>query len=219
MKPLLYSYCYLLIFLCLTHFSLSLTTTTSFSSSNRNKISIGFVYCDADELSKAQEIVTQLNADVAAAVSMSNSAAPRQPHHSGRLKVELKSLRMTRNENPISLSLSVCENLMSNDSVHLVIIGRTNCLKKSAGEAIAFGAAQPPENDYILTLSAISFTCAYYQIPVLDMYSRESEFSDKVLRIFFHFLNALSLSFAFNLKANRLHKFKENRYKKISRKV
>ena len=163
MKPLLYSYCYLLIFLCLTHFSLSLTTTTSFSSSNRNKISIGFVYCDADELSKAQEIVTQLNADVAAAVSMSNSAAPRQPHHSGRLKVELKSLRMTRNENPISLSLSVCENLMSNDSVH-----RPNQLSEKEcgrGHRVRSGATARKRlhSDlvgYFLYMRLLSNTCA-----------------------------------------------------------
>lgn len=32
--------------------------------------------------------------------------------------------------------------------------------------------------DYIMTLSAIGFTSAYYQIPVIDLYSGEAEFSD-----------------------------------------
>lgn len=33
-------------------------------------------------------------------------------------------------------------------------------------------------SEYIATISAIGFTCGYYQIPVIDLYSGEAEFSE-----------------------------------------
>jgi hypothetical protein len=137
-----------------------------------NKMSIGFVYCDPSELLKAQQVVSQLNNDVKSSISSKTH----------RLRIELKSLRLNKNENTISLSLLACERFMSNESVYAVIIGRADCLKKIDTDST--------ENEYIQTLSAISFTCAYYQIPVIDLYSRESDFSDKVIHrkflVFFH---------------------------------
>jgi hypothetical protein len=135
-------------------------------NSNTNAISVGFVYCEASELVKAQQVVAQLNSDLNNPI---NSKV-------NRLRIELKSLRLSRNENTISMSLLVCDNLMSNESIYAVIVGRTDCLRK--------GDDDSTESEYIQTLPAISFTCAYYQIPVIDLYSRESDYSDKVKSLF-----------------------------------
>jgi hypothetical protein len=124
-------------------------------------ISIGFVYCEKAELAKAQEVVSELNQQTKNEHQYS-STKPR------RLKLELKSVKLNENDNMISASLLVCNKLMGNDSVYAVIVGRTSCLHKS------------DVAEHIETLSAIFFTCAYYRIPVIDLYSREAEFSDNV---------------------------------------
>jgi hypothetical protein len=138
-----------LLFLFLAHTAMTTTGET---------ISVGFLYCDEEELFKAQDLIEQLNEPV-----QDSSSSPKLK----RLKLELKSLQLNENENIISVPLLVCNNLMSNASVYAVIVGKTSCMHNS-------------DSEYIEILSAIFFTCAYYQIPVLDLYSRYSDFSDKV---------------------------------------
>ena len=125
---------------------------------------IGFVYCNSDDLVKAQEIVSDLNTE-----KLLNSKS--------KVKLEIKSLRLNENDNPMSLSLSVCENLMNKDSIYAVIIASSDCLAKK--RTVPNG-----DRDYLLTISSISFACAYYKIPVIDLSHREAEFSDKVTRQF-----------------------------------
>lgn len=134
------------------------------SSKLVTKISVGFVYCYSSELIKVEDLINDLNSEL---VSINSKS---------KIKIELKPLKLSENENTISLSLSVCQNLMAKEPVFSVIIGKTDCLHKKTNNDNS-----NLENDYILTLSAISFTCAYYQIPVLDLYNRESAFSDKVI--------------------------------------
>jgi hypothetical protein len=143
-------------------------------------ITVGLVYCDPAELLKAQQVIAQLNIPV---------EDPTSPKPS-RLKLELKSLRLNKNENTISLSLLVCGTLISNSSVYAVIVGRTSCLHKTGDD----------NSEHILTLSAISFTCAYYQIPVIDLYSRESDFSDKVSDLLTDFNRKKIFNYCFWLK-------------------
>jgi hypothetical protein len=144
------------------------TANTLYSTNKSiNKISIGFVYCDSDELIQAQQVVNQLNYELQNVIITSASKS--------KLRIELKSLKLSENDNTISLSVSVCDSLMNRDSIYGVVIGRSHCLRKKYDNILT------QEREYILALSSVSFTCAYYQIPVLDLYSRESEFTDKSL--------------------------------------
>lgn len=147
----------LLVFVC---FVITYAADTEIT---RTRLYVGFVYCEFDELARAQQIVDALNQEY------DNSTS--------QIVLEIKSLKLTINENPVSLSLSVCNNLIAS-SIYAVIVGHTDCLANSVHKSKYLD--NDDKTEYVLTLSAISFTCAYYQIPVLDLYSREADFSDRV---------------------------------------
>ena len=124
------------------------------------KISIGLVYCDEIDLTKAEEIVTELNDE-----KNSNAKV--------KIKMELKPLQLKADDNPISVSLSVCDKLMASNSLYGLIISGSECLpRKNADPSLL-------EKEYLQTVSAVSFTCSYYQIPVFDLVHRNAIFSDK----------------------------------------
>ena len=126
------------------------------------KLYIGFIYCNNGDLAKAQYYVEQLNNDV--------SLSPKS-----RLKLELKSLKLSESDNPISISLAICNNLMPNGSIYAIVVSNTSCLPTRSSASYSY-----KDNDPLSTLSAISSTSAYYQIPVIDLYHRDALFSDKV---------------------------------------
>ncbi len=152
------------------------------------KLTIGFVYCDEADLFKAFEHVNKLNAN-------ENLTYLSKV----RYKLELKGLQLKSDDNPVTLSLSVCQNLMFKEPIYAVVIASTSCLQKnynrSATTKIRTSEASnevgsrleklmpitfsQDESDFLLSMSSISFTCAYYQIPVIDIKNRESIFSDK----------------------------------------
>lgn len=75
-------------------------------------------------------------------------------------------------DTPLSSSMNVCENLIAKNNIYTVIIADANC------------SEDPNEfnpKEHLSILSAISFTCAYYNIPVIDLTSRTAEFSDKTI--------------------------------------
>jgi hypothetical protein len=120
------------------------------------KASLGFVYCESEELLEAEEVIMRLNKEYKT--------------DKYKLNLALKSYKLSNNENTISLSLTVCEKLMASEPLYGVVLGKTSCLRPPN--------ASNTQSDYILNLSAISFTCGYYQIPVIDLYNREADFSD-----------------------------------------
>jgi hypothetical protein len=159
------------------------TTNSSFLLSTQRamitpKLTIGFIYCDESELLKAFHYVKKLNND-------NNATHPTRIKY----KVELKGLLLKKTDNPVSLSLSVCQNLMFKEPIYASVIASTSCLKKSnelSNSSITINDNNDNnindyqnDQDFLLTLSSISFTCAYYNIPVMDIRSRESVFSDK----------------------------------------
>ena len=110
----------------------------------------------------------------------------------------------------LSKSLSVCDNLISKHNIYAVIIADPSCIVKDF-------PMKNTSSEYMSVLSAISFTCSYYNIPVIDMTSRSAEFSDKVLHNsfvrmsppFFHQANVwieLLKKFEFN-SVNLIHSF------------
>lgn len=121
------------------------------------KITIGLIYCDEIELTRAEETLIELNEE-------------KNQNSKTKIRIEIKPLKLKEDDNPVSVSLSICENLMSNSFIYGVVISNSDCLTKKKND----------KTDYLLTLSAVSFTCSYYQIPVLDLSSRNSIFSDKV---------------------------------------
>jgi hypothetical protein len=134
--------------------------TYSISCSKAFKISIGLVYCDDIDLTKAEEILTELNDE-----KNSNSKI--------KIKMELKPLQLKMDDNPISVSLSVCDKLMASNSLYGLIISSSECLPRKNSDPSLL------EKEYLQTVSAISFTCSYYQIPVFDLVHRNAIFSDK----------------------------------------
>ena len=132
------------------------------SETSKSKIPIGLVYCNLMELARAEEIVMKLNSETSI-----NSKY--------KYKFEIKGLKLSENDNPISLSISVCQNLMNKEPIYALIIANSDCLKKGTDNASS-------DNDILLTLSSISLTCAYYQIPVIDLKTRDAAFSDEVTK-------------------------------------
>ena len=142
------------------------------------KLTIGFIYCEESELLKAFHYVKKLNSD-------NNVTYPTRVKY----KLELKGLLLKKNDNPVTLSLSVCQNLMFKEPIYASVIASTSCLKSSNELSNSTDKINNNNNyinydyqndqDFLLTLSSISFTCAYYNIPVIDIKSRESVFSDK----------------------------------------
>ncbi|CAF0713911.1 unnamed protein product [Brachionus calyciflorus] len=132
------------------------------SSKQTTDISVGYVYCEPEELIRAEGIVNELNNEI---VNMNSKS---------RARLILRGLQLKPNENTISLSLSICQNLINHNPIYAVIVGKSHCLvdKEKTTEGLF-------DNDYISTLSAVAFTCAYYQIPIIDLYSRDATYSDK----------------------------------------
>jgi hypothetical protein len=151
------------------------------SKSQTKVVPLGFAYCNSNELNRAEQIVRELNSD------SSNLNAQQR----SRVRLDLKSLRLKGDDDPITLSLTVCDNLMLKEFIHGIIIGNTECLRRNLSVS--------DEKDYILTISSVSFTCAYYQIPVVDLNHREAAFSDEVNQshyycCFFLFFSNVSFS-------------------------
>lgn len=133
------------------------------------QISVGFVYCEDKELNHAQEILNDLNNEI---VSINSKS---------RITISLKGLKLKPNDNTISLSLSICQNFINREPVYAVVVGKSSCLLNK-NETLD----QNLDNDFLATLSSIAFTCAYYQIPIIDLYNRDATFSDKVsFKIFY----------------------------------
>ena len=148
------------------HVLLSLLIKLSFGMKQVTNLAIGFVYCEPDELRKAEQIIDELNAEVTSLNSKS------------RITMSLQAQMLKPNDNTISVSLSVCQNLIKK-SVYAVIVGKSDCLADK-GEFLNSNV----ENDFISTLSAVAFSCSYYQIPIIDLFSRDAIYSDKVKKLF-----------------------------------
>lgn len=84
---------------------------------------------------------------------------------SSNSSLRLNATTFPMSDNPIRSALDVCENILSKQ-VHLVIVNQGNC----SGDAIL----------------GISYTCGFYQVPVIGISSRDAMFSDKV-RCSLHF--------------------------------
>ncbi len=113
---------------------------------------IGFVYCEPNRLHLAEQQLSKLN--------------DKNP----KLQVRLKTIKLNgTSDSAISLSLQTCEKLINKDSVYAVVLDNTGCTDDYY-----------LISDKLMALTAVSFTSAYYQIPVLSLRNRESEFSDKV---------------------------------------
>ena len=138
----------------------NISTTSNADTNSALKLSIGFIYCDASELAKANEAVRKLNSE------------PRTYNAKKRYQLKLKPLRLdadtsTALQSPIALSQTLCKRLIIDDSVYAVVVAAgTQCLRYA-----------PDDTALLVT---ISFTFAYYQIPVLDLKDRRAIFSDKV---------------------------------------
>jgi len=121
--------------------------------SNQTTLPIGYVYCDTNRFLLAEEQLSKLN--------------DRNP----KLQIVLKTIKLNDTiDSAISLSLQTCEKLINKDSVYAVVLDNTDCSDDYF-----------LNNDKLMALTAVSFTAAYYQIPVLSLKNRESEFSDKVI--------------------------------------
>jgi hypothetical protein len=126
--------------------------TTKSISDDVNYLPIGFVYCEPNRLHLAEQQLSKLN--------------DKNP----KLQVRLKTIKLNgTSDSAISLSLQTCEKLINKDSVYAVVLDNTGCTDDSY-----------LNSDKLMALTAVSFTSAYYQIPVLSLRNRESEFSDKV---------------------------------------
>lgn len=82
-------------------------------ASANNKISIGFVYCEPEELLRAEQVTLMLNKE------------PSQKP----MFIELKSHRLSLADNTLSMSLIVCDKLMGKTPLYAIMIARTDCIK------------------------------------------------------------------------------------------
>ena len=73
--------------------------------------------------------------------------------------IKLNATFILMNDNPVRAALSICEELMPRQ-VYVVL------------------ASHAPVSD--LSAMAVSFTCGFYNIPVIGVSARDSAFSDKV---------------------------------------
>lgn len=80
------------------------------------KISIGFVYCEPEELLRAEEVVSNLNKE-------------KENNQQKSLVIEIKPYKLTPQDNTISLSLAVCDKLMGKEPLYAVVMAHTNCIK------------------------------------------------------------------------------------------
>ena len=113
---------------------------------------IGLFYYNTSELTKVEEIAQKLNSQTSTSKF--------------KYKFEIKGLQLNRNDNMITLSTSVCKHFININPIYAAIIGDTSFLIKN--------------NDYLLTTTAISFSCGYYQLPIFGLHLRDAIFSDKV---------------------------------------
>ncbi len=132
---------------------LLLTIKNVYCSSKVFKISLGLIYCNETYLKRAEDIALELNSE-----KMLNSKS--------KILIEIKSVKLRQDENAISISLAICDKLLAN-LYALILTDSADCLSTN--------------NDSQLTLSAIAYTCGYYQIPVFDLINRNALFSDKTI--------------------------------------
>lgn len=78
-----------------------------------NRISIGFIYCEFEELLRAEQIVSMLNKE--------SSQKP--------VLIDLKTHKLSAEDNTLTMSLTVCDKLMGKTPLYSVLIARTDCLK------------------------------------------------------------------------------------------
>lgn len=74
--------------------------------------------------------------------------------------LELQSLYIKMDANPIRSALNLCDHIIS-QGVHTVIVSK-------------------PENSDISPPISVSYTCGFYSIPVIGISARDSSFSDMV---------------------------------------
>lgn len=83
---------------------------------------------------------------------------------------------MHSSDTPLSSSLDVCDNLIAKHSIYAVVLANCSLYKQESSKN-----QNAADNEHLSIMSAISFTCAYYNIPVIDLTSRSAEFSDKTI--------------------------------------
>lgn len=103
----------LILAVCQPPFCWSQRLMTGSGGGNMHRISIGFVYCETEELLRAEQVVGMLNKE----------ASPKP------VLIELKTHRLTLADNTLSMSLTVCEKLMGKSPLYAVMIARIDCIK------------------------------------------------------------------------------------------
>ena len=83
---------------------------------------------------------------------------------------------LSETDTPLSMSLYVCDTFISSYLVYAVIITDTRCLHKIDTSNVT------NRNDQLSVVASIAFTCAFYNIPVMDLTTKSAELSEKVLR-------------------------------------
>ena len=82
---------------------------------------------------------------------------------------------LSETDTPLSMSLYVCDTFISRYQVYAVIITDTSCLHK-------IDTSNATNLDQLSVVASIAFTCAFYNIPVMDLTTKSAELSEKVLR-------------------------------------
>ncbi len=136
----------------------ALTTATKLKTYN---ISVGFIYCNEADLFDATNLVNKLNSEESDDLKI-------------KVNIEIKGLKLRATDTPLTSSMSVCDSLMSSYNVYAVVFADSTCLDN-------YNLRSNSDNEQLSLLSAISFTCAYYNLPVVDLASRKAEFSDKTI--------------------------------------
>ena len=80
--------------------------------------------------------------------------------HNGVINVHFNSTSIIMDPNPIQSALKLCDNVVS-QGVQVMVVSHP-----------PGGGSQPP--------ISVSYTCGFYQIPVIGLSARDSAFSDKV---------------------------------------
>lgn len=82
----------------------------------------------------------------------------------GRINLHFNSTSIIMDPNPIQSAIKLCDNVVS-QGVQVMVVSHP-----------PGGDSQPP--------ISVSYTCGFYQIPVIGISARDSAFSDKVIIVF-----------------------------------
>ncbi len=124
-------------------------------------ISVGFIYCSEVDLFDSQNLINRLNSEETVDSKV-------------KINIDIKGLKLRATDTPLSSSMSVCDYLMGLHNIYAVVFAGSGCLSPTNVSFVS-------ENEQLSIVSAISFTCAYYNIPVIDLAGRKAEFSDKTI--------------------------------------